>query len=165
MIDADGFRLNVGIVLANKHGKVLWARRVLGNEAWQFPQGGVREGESLDDAMFRELYEEVGLNPEHIEVLASTKELLHYKLPKRLIRKNTKPVCIGQKQCWYLLRLIADDSNIKLDCSESPEFNHWRWVDYWYPLDNIIPFKRDVYKKALTELHPNIKTYQEKENN
>lgn len=151
MIDSDGFRANVGIILANTQGQVLWAKRI-GHDSWQFPQGGIDYGETPLDAMYRELHEEVGLYPQHVELLAVTKDWLRYRLPKRYVRTNQEPLCIGQKQKWFLLRL--DESNaqhIRFDTSK-PEFDEWQWVSYWYPLNQVVAFKRGVYQKALQEL-------------
>ncbi len=151
MIDADGFRANVGIILVNTQGQVLWAKRI-GHDSWQFPQGGIGRGETPLEAMYRELYEEVGLYPEHVEVLAVTRDWLRYRLPKRYVRAGQEPLCIGQKQKWFLLKL--DDANtrhIRFDV-DTPEFDDWRWVSWWYPLSYVVPFKRAVYQKALAEL-------------
>ena len=152
VIDSDGFRPNVGIVLANDHGQVLWARRVGGRDAWQFPQGGINAGESPEQALYRELHEEVGLDPEAVQILGRTRGWLRYRLPKRFIRKGQNPVCIGQKQKWFLLRLLADDDSVRLDLNDKPEFDHWQWVSYWYPLNQVISFKREVYRRAMKEL-------------
>lgn len=154
MIDKDGFRANVGIMVANDHGQLLWARRVGGKDAWQFPQGGINRGESPRDALYRELEEEIGLTADAVEVLATTRGWLRYRLPKRYVRKGQKPLCIGQKQKWFLLRLTSDEAAIKLDLNDTPEFDHWRWVSYWYPLNQVIPFKREVYRRAMKELAP-----------
>lgn len=151
MVDSDGFRPNVGIMLANTHGQLLWARRI-GQDAWQFPQGGIQTDESPEEAMFRELHEEVGLTPAAVEVVASTRGWLRYRLPQRFVRRHSQPVCIGQKQRWFLLRLLADDAAVRVDHSESPEFDDWRWVSYWYPLGQVVAFKREVYRRALAEL-------------
>ncbi|MEJ2531213.1 MAG: RNA pyrophosphohydrolase [Halioglobus sp.] len=152
MIDSDGFRPNVGIVLANDRGQVLWARRVGGRDAWQFPQGGINRGESAEQALFRELREEVGLSPEAVEVLGTTRGWLRYRLPRRFVRTGQNPVCIGQKQKWFLLRMLADDEAVRFDLNDKPEFDHWQWVSYWYPLNQVIAFKREVYRKAMKEL-------------
>lgn len=152
MIDSDGFRANVGIVLANDRGQVLWARRVGGRDAWQFPQGGINADESPEQALYRELHEEVGLSPEAVQILGTTRGWLRYRLPRRFIRKGQNPVCIGQKQKWFLLRLLADDGAVQLDLNDKPEFDHWRWVSYWYPLNQVISFKREVYRRAMKEL-------------
>ncbi len=151
MIDSDGFRPNVGIILANARGQVLWARRV-GQDAWQFPQGGINHKETPEQAMFRELKEEVGLSPQDVEVIACTRGWLRYRLPKRMIRYHSKPLCIGQKQKWFLLRLVSPEERVRFDQSGKPEFDGWRWVSYWYPLGQVISFKREVYRSALKEL-------------
>lgn len=153
MIDRDGFRPNVGIMVANGHGQVLWARRI-GQDAWQFPQGGINRDETPEEALYRELGEEIGLQADDVELLATTRGWLRYKLPKRLIRKGSKPVCIGQKQKWFLLRLLGAEDQIRFDVDEKPEFDGWRWVSYWYPMGDVVAFKREVYRKALLELAP-----------
>ena len=138
--------------MANDHGQVLWARRVGGRDAWQFPQGGINRGETPEEALYRELEEEIGLTADSVEVLGSTRGWLRYRLPRRFIRKNQNPVCIGQKQKWFLLRLVADDAAVRLDLNAKPEFDHWQWVSYWYPLNQVISFKREVYRRAMKEL-------------
>ncbi len=152
MIDTNGYRPNVGIIICNKNSQLLWAKRYK-QYSWQFPQGGVDENETLEQAMYRELYEEVGLKPKHVKILAKTKYWVRYQLPKHLVRRGTPPpICIGQKQRWFLLQLVADEVNIKFDVCEHPEFDNWRWVSYWYPIRQIIDFKKDVYQKTLKEL-------------
>lgn len=155
MIDSDGFRPNVGIVLANAKGEVLWARRI-GQDAWQFPQGGINRDETAEDALYRELNEEVGLEPQHVRMLACTRGWLRYRLPERLVRKVDRgPVCIGQKQKWFLLQMLAEDSAVAFDQGgHKPEFDGWRWVSYWYPLGQVVSFKREVYRRAMKELAP-----------
>jgi putative (di)nucleoside polyphosphate hydrolase len=153
VVDADGYRPNVGIILANPAGQLFWARRV-GQEAWQFPQGGIRRNESPDQALFRELYEEVGLSPCHVEVVGCTRGWLRYRLPERFIRRHRHPVCVGQKQRWYVLRFLGQESDLCLQRGERPEFDGWRWVDYWEPLREVVFFKRRVYRRALEELAP-----------
>ncbi len=151
MIDADGFRLNVGIVLCNDAGHVFWARR-LGMQSWQFPQGGIKPHEDPEAAMYRELYEETGLSAGDVELIGRTRDWLHYRLPARYIRRHSLPLCIGQKQLWFLLRLRADETRICLDRCGRPEFDAWRWVEYWHPLREVVYFKKEVYRRALTEL-------------
>lgn len=153
MIDSEGFRSNVGIIIANAQGELLWARRV-GQDAWQFPQGGINQGESPEQALFRELQEEVGLTEKDVEVLACTRGWLRYRLPQRLLRRDSKPLCIGQKQKWFLLRMLSADDSVSFDSDHKPEFDQWRWVSYWYPLDQVVAFKKEVYRRALKELAP-----------
>ncbi len=155
MIDANGFRLNVGIILCNQDGKVFWARRI-GREVWQFPQGGINPNETPEDALIRELYEEVGLSAEHVEIVGCTRHWLRYRLPERLVRHDVSPLCIGQKQRWFALRLVGGDHDVCLNSTESPEFDNWKWVTYWHPLKEVASFKRNVYERALRELRPLI---------
>lgn len=152
MIDSDGYRPNVGIILANQSGQVLWARRI-GEDAWQFPQGGIHDRESPEEALYRELGEEIGLSRGQVEIVGCTKGWLRYKLPGRLLRQN-KTAFVGQKQKWYLLKMLSADEAVRVDRSRSPEFDEWRWVSYWYPLGQVVSFKRDVYRRALKELVP-----------
>lgn len=151
MIDPDGYRPNVGIVLMRPDGRVFWARRVR-RDGWQFPQGGMNTDETPVEAMYRELREETGLLPEHVEVLGATPGWLRYRLPPRAIRHHERQVCIGQKQVWFLLRLVGDETHLRLDATDTPEFDHWRWVDFWYPIEHVVMFKRGVYARALGHL-------------
>ncbi len=152
-IDADGFRANVGIILANADNKLLLGGR-RGAKGWQFPQGGMLEGEDPVDAMFRELHEEIGLEAGDVEVLGVSSDWLRYRLPDRFIRRNSRPLCIGQKQRWFMLRLITDDSRVRFDRCDKPEFDRVRWVQFWRPVNEVIYFKRRVYARALHELGP-----------
>ncbi len=157
MIDCEGYRPNVGIILSNLEGQVFWARRI-GQNAWQFPQGGIQDKETPEQAMFRELKEETGLRPQDVEIIGVTKDWLKYKLPHRFIRKNQRPLCIGQKQIWFMLRMLCDETTVDLSSTEKPEFDHWRWVDYWLPSKQVIFFKRQVYREALRQLKPFLKS-------
>ena len=151
MLDKDGFRPNVGIILLNQRNEVFWGKRVR-QHSWQFPQGGIKYGESPEQAMFRELYEEIGLKPDHVKIVARTREWLRYEVPEQWIRRDMRGNYRGQKQIWFLLRLVGRDSDVCLRASEHPEFDAWRWNSYWIPLNNVIEFKRGVYEAALIEL-------------
>lgn len=153
MIDPDGYRPNVGIVLMREDGRVFWARRV-SRDGWQFPQGGMNTDETPVEAMYRELREETGLLPEHVDVLGSTPGWLRYRLPRRCVRVGERPICIGQKQVWFLLRLLGREEDFRLDLTDKPEFDQWRWVDFWYPAEHVVTFKRRVYFQALSHLAP-----------
>ena len=153
-LDPHGFRPNVGIVISNDVGNVFWARRVGGDNAWQFPQGGMQPNETPEDALYRELFEEVGLTPASGKILAVTSRWLRYRLPKLLRRYNSSSRFRGQNQKWYLLKLVGDENDISMNCSDKPEFDAWRWVSYWYPLTEIVGFKQEVYRRALRELAP-----------
>ena len=152
MLDRDGYRPNVGIILVNDRDEVFWGKRVH-QHAWQFPQGGIKHGETPEQAMYRELEEEVGLKGDHVRILGRTRHWLRYEVPDRWMRRDWRGAYRGQKQIWYLLRLVGRDCDVKLRTSDKPEFDAWRWLDYWVPPDSVIEFKREVYRKALAELH------------
>lgn len=152
----DGYRPNVGIIVANDDGDVLWGRRVK-HDGWQFPQGGIEPRESVVDAAYRELYEEVGLKRKHVELLGRTHGWLRYDLPK--IPQRGGHQIRGQKQAWVLFKLTTSDDKVRLNNCEKPEFDAWRWVDYWHPVNEIIHFKRQVYERALEQLHPLVEQY------
>jgi putative (di)nucleoside polyphosphate hydrolase len=161
MLDRDGYRPNVGIVLANPRNEVFWGKRV-NQHAWQFPQGGIKHGETPLQAMYRELEEEIGLQPVHVRVLGRTREWLRYDVPEKWSRTardgwsespGARGAYRGQKQIWFLLRMTARDCDVSLRASGHPEFDAWRWHDYWVPLETVIDFKREVYRQALIELH------------
>ena len=154
-VDTEGYRANVAIVVCNGRGQVLWARRSR-RDGWQFPQGGVEQDETVEEAAFRELYEEIGLRPEHVKLLARTYSWLRYDVPSfnsRSPRSNFR----GQKQLWFLFQMLGKDSDVCLDRVSKPEFDRWRWVDYWDPVERIVSFKREVYQSALEELEPFFK--------
>ena len=151
MLDRDGFRPNVGIVLLNQKNQVFWGKRIR-THSWQFPQGGINFGETPEQAMFRELHEEVGLLPDHVRIVARTRDWLRYEVPMHFIRRDARGHYKGQKQIWFLLQLTGRDCDMNLRATDHPEFDAWRWNEYWIPLDVVIEFKRDVYQMALTEL-------------
>ena len=151
MLDRDGYRPNVAIVIVNGRNLVFWGKRVR-EHSWQFPQGGINPGEAPEQAMYRELHEEVGLQPQHVRVLGRTREWLRYEVPHHWIKREWRGSYRGQKQIWYLLRLTGRDNDVSLRATDRPEFDAWRWHDYWIPLETVIDFKRDDYRRALLEL-------------
>jgi putative (di)nucleoside polyphosphate hydrolase len=151
MLDREGFRPNVGIILLNQKNQVFWGKRIR-THSWQFPQGGIDRGETPEQAMIRELHEEVGLKPEHVRIVARTRDWLRYEVPDRFIRRDARGFYKGQKQIWFLLQMVAPDHHLNLRATDHPEFDAWRWNDYWVPLDVVVEFKRGVYEMALTEL-------------
>ena len=151
MLDREGFRPNVGIVLLNQKNQVFWGKRIR-THSWQFPQGGINYGETPEQAMFRELHEEVGLVADHVRIVARTRDWLRYEVPDHFIRRDARGHYRGQKQIWFLLQLVGRDSDMNLRATDHPEFDAWRWNEYWVPLEFVIEFKRDVYQMALTEL-------------
>lgn len=158
----DGYRPNIGIVLMNRFGKVLWARRA-SRDGWQFPQGGIKRNESLEDALFRELYEEVGLADHQVNMLAHTSGWLRYDLPghyRRRVRPQRRGAPFrGQKQIWCLLALLDDDSEVCLSATRKPEFDKWVWTEWWSAVQQIVDFKRPVYESVWSELNPFLSSY------
>ncbi len=152
-IDAEGFRANVGIILANADNRLLLGGRV-GAKGWQFPQGGMFEGEEPVEAMYRELREEIGLERDDVHLLGVTRDWLRYRLPRKYVRRNSDPLCVGQKQRWFMLRLVSDEERVRFDRGDKPEFDRARWVHFWRPVKEVIYFKRRVYARALYELGP-----------
>lgn len=153
IFDGQGFRYNVGIIILNAQNQVFWGRRC-GQDAWQFPQGGMQGGESSEQAMFRELWEETGLYASDVLVLGETRAWLRYRLPLRFRRRRRAGLvqCIGQKQKWFLLRLKKEETTIDLAATGTPEFDQWRWLNYWQAIEEVVHFKRKVYQLALQEL-------------
>jgi putative (di)nucleoside polyphosphate hydrolase len=164
VVDKDGFRSNVAIVIGDGSGRLFWAKR-LGQTAWQFPQGGIDRGESVEDALYRELYEEVGLESGDVNIIQRSKKWLRYNIPPQMQRKHSKPLCIGQKQRWFYLQMTCDPGKVRFDTSGTPEFDDWQWVNYWYPVNSVISFKRTVYRNALQEFsaaNARLQTLQQK---
>jgi putative (di)nucleoside polyphosphate hydrolase len=153
VIDRDGYRANVGMMLMSADDKLFIARRA-GGRGWQCPQGGMRSGETAEESLFRELKEEIGLAAGDVQIIGRTRHWLRYRLPSRCVRHDVQPLCLGQKQYWFLLRLRHADIRIRFDLTAQPEFDRWRWVDYWQPIREVIYFKRAVYTRALHELGP-----------
>ena len=151
MLDRDGYRPNVGIIIVNHRNEVFWGKRVR-EHSWQFPQGGIKHGETPEQAMYRELHEETGLQAEHVRILGRTREWLRYEVPREWIKRDIRGNYRGQKQIWFLLRMVGRDCDVRLRASDHPEFDAWRWHEYWVPLDAVIEFKRNVYHQALNEL-------------
>ncbi|MFA7437314.1 RNA pyrophosphohydrolase [Castellaniella sp.] len=151
MLDREGYRPNVGIILVNRKNQVFWGKRIK-EHAWQFPQGGIKQGESPVQAMYRELHEETGLQAEHVRILGRTRDWLRYDVPDHYVRRELRGHYRGQKQIWFLLRMVGRDCDVSLRATSTPEFDAWRWNTYWVPLDAVIEFKRDVYSRALHEL-------------
>jgi putative (di)nucleoside polyphosphate hydrolase len=151
MLDREGFRPNVGIILLNHKNEVFWGKRIR-THSWQFPQGGIKHGETPEQAMFRELHEEVGLTADHVRIIARTRDWLRYEVPDHFIRRDARGHYRGQKQIWFLLQMTGRDSDMNLRATDHPEFDAWRWNEYWVPLEAVIEFKRGVYQMALTEL-------------
>lgn len=146
------YRKGVGIMLINKDCKVFVGQRVKeSSEAWQMPQGGIDEGENSDEALMRELLEEVGTN--NIEIIYSSTNWYTYNIPLEFVPKWWGDKYIGQQQKWYLAKFLGNDSEININ-TESPEFVSWRWVDIDELPELIVSFKRELYQDIIKEFRP-----------
>lgn len=147
----EGYRPNVAMIVINNDNKVLICRR-RNTQTWQFPQGGIDPNENIQEAMYRELYEEVGLSKEDVNIIGKSKKTITYDIPITLRSKVLGGKFKGQDQKWFLLKTIKDDLKINLNNEMIPEFEEFEWVSYWRSLDRIIDFKKEAYRQALTEL-------------
>jgi len=145
------YRPCVGVMLVNDEGKVFVGKRIDNKEGdrWQMPQGGVDEGEDLDVAMLRELAEETGARPEHLEMLGRLDEELFYDLPPELHGKLWGGRYKGQRQSWYCVRFTGRDEDIDLEGHTDPEFCEFKWVEPDLLPELIVPFKREVYRAVV----------------
>ncbi|HEX7854053.1 MAG TPA: RNA pyrophosphohydrolase [Sphingobium sp.] len=148
------YRPCVGIMMVNRGGQVFVGQRIDSKEgdAWQMPQGGIDPGEEAEQAAVRELGEETGVKPEHIQFLARTKEELLYDLPDELIGRLWGGKYRGQRQYWFLARFLGEDADIDI-ATEHPEFDKWRWAAADTLVDLIVPFKKKIYRAVVAEFH------------
>lgn len=145
------YRPCAGILLLNRHDQIFVGERLDRPGAWQMPQGGIDEGESPEVAALRELEEEIGVRADQVQLLAQTEDWVLYDLPEHLKGKMWGGKFAGQKQLWFKLRLLADDDAIDIETSH-PEFGRWKWSDPQTVIDEIVDFKRDVYRTVLNQL-------------
>ena len=146
-----GYRLNVALVVINKDKKVLICKRKNMN-SWQFPQGGIDDGESPLKSAKRELFEEVGIPSKSVKLISSTEDWFKYEVPSKSRRRNFLDKKFkGQKQKWFMFKLI-EDVEITFDYDPANEFEEYMWVSYWYPLNVIVSFKQRVYCQAMNSL-------------
>ncbi len=153
---SSAYRPNVGIMLVNRAGRVFVAQRIDSpGAAWQMPQGGIDPQEDPRRAALRELEEETGIPPELVRIVAETAGWLCYDFPPELAPRLWKGGYRGQRQRWYLMRFLGDDSQIRIDGPE-PEFSDWKWVAPAELVGLIVPFKREVYTRVLEEFAPHL---------
>ena len=143
------YRPAVGVMLLNREGKVFVAQRLDSTlEAWQMPQGGLDEGEDAETGALRELEEETGIHPQHVQIIARCPAELTYDLPEDLVGKLWKGKWKGQRQTWFLCRFTGTDADINLQTAH-PEFRAWRWADPSELPATIVPFKKKLYEDVL----------------
>lgn len=151
------YRPCVGIMLVNREGLVFVGQRIDSKEgdAWQMPQGGIDPGEDAETAALRELGEEAGVVPHHVQLLAQSKEEHFYDLPDPLIGKLWGGRYRGQRQTWFLARFLGVDADINIATAE-PEFCEWKWTPADTLVDLIVPFKKMLYRHIVAEFGPLI---------
>ncbi|MDA7429931.1 RNA pyrophosphohydrolase [Primorskyibacter aestuariivivens] len=152
------YRQNVGVMLVNAAGDAFVGQRMDSEiPAWQMPQGGIDTGEEPRDAALRELTEETGVTPDLVTVEAETEGWISYDLPADLVPRIWKGRYKGQEQKWFLLRFHGTDDQIRIDADDHQEFSEWRWLPADELVDNIVPFKREVYAKVVESFTPYLK--------
>ncbi len=153
-MDKKNYRKGVGIIIVNADGQFFLGKRI-GAEAWQFPQGGIDEGETPKEALYRELHEETGLAENKVEVLAISKRWLVYHIPHVFQRSRKK--YDGAMQKWFLLKLTGNNKDINLNAIDHAEFDAWKWGDEVMAIKSVIRFKRAVYQSILSEFSEVLK--------
>lgn len=149
------YRPCVGVMLLNDKGQVFVGERIDTPGAWQMPQGGIDPGEEPQEAALRELWEEIGVTSDQVEVLARTADWHTYDLPDHLLGKVWKGKYRGQKQLWFVLRLTGPESAINIE-TDHPEFGQWKWSNAAELVSDIVPFKRDIYEALVAEFSDHL---------
>ncbi|SIO04548.1 putative (di)nucleoside polyphosphate hydrolase [Parasphingorhabdus marina DSM 22363] len=149
------YRPCAGVMLANRRGQVFAGQRLDAKDsafpdAWQMPQGGIDPGEDAEMAAVRELEEETGIAPHHIQIIAQCAEEHFYDLPDELMGKIWKGKYRGQRQTWFLMRFTGEDSDVNI-ATDHPEFSAWKWMHPQQLPNLIVPFKRDLYRAIISE--------------
>ena len=151
---AKPYRSAVGIMLLNQKAEVFVGHRIdTKSEAWQMPQGGIDWGESPEQAVFRELWEETGVVQEKVTILRESDDWFHYELPPHLANTLWRGRYRGQRQKWFAMQFNGTDSDINIQ-TEHPEFNEWKWADPLKLPEMIVPFKRDLYAAIVEDFRP-----------
>jgi putative (di)nucleoside polyphosphate hydrolase len=147
------YRKNVGLIVLNLKNELLVCRRK-DQKTWQFPQGGIDNGESPGIAAYRELFEEVGIKQKDVKIIQKSSYWYHYDLPQKYQnRSDSMKKFKGQTQKWFMFKANSD-LEINLLNEIQQEFVAYKWVSFWYPLSHIVAFKKDVYQDVLNEFLP-----------
>jgi putative (di)nucleoside polyphosphate hydrolase len=149
-VDLEQYRPNVGVVLFSPRGQVWLGRRIRtpGPYNWQFPQGGVDDGEDLEAAARRELREETGVVS--ASVLDRTSDWITYDFPPEVLARRDRRGFKGQRQVWFAMRFEGEEREIDLAAVPPVEFDSWRWADMEHALDLVVPFKRSTYRQVIS---------------
>ena len=141
------YRPCVGLCIFNRDGNVFVGERLDSSGAWQMPQGGVDEGEDIRTAAMREMVEEIGTDK--AEIIRIHDQTLKYDIPAEVLaRLPWGKQYRGQEQTWVALRFIGEDSDIKLDAWDHPEFGQYQWVPLSQVPKLIVPFKIETYEEV-----------------
>ena len=156
MIEINSYRIGVGIILLNEEKKVFVGKRIdIKSEFWQMPQGGINKNEKMEDAAYRELYEETGIKK--AKIILRSKKWFQYNIPLALKKKLWKGKYLGQKQKWYVMKFKGNErKDINLNISKE-EFCDWKWINLNELESLIVSFKKEMYKKILKEFEYKIK--------
>ena len=150
------YRSGVGVVLINQNKKIFVGKRIDNqSDSWQMPQGGIDVGEDEDVAMFRELQEETGISSQFVKIIKKSDNYFYYDLPYKLQKKFWGGKYLGQRQRWYLLEFLGDNSNINI-ASQEPEFSEWKWVEKVDLINLIVNFKRELYQQIISEFNDSL---------
>lgn len=146
------YRKNVGAVILNKEKEIFVGKRFGSqfNISWQMPQGGIGENETEEEAIARELQEEVGILKNSFRIISKTKDHHYYTIPKKMRKSAWNNIYVGQRQRWFLIEFLGKDEDFNIQ-TEFPEFLEWKWIKSSEIIENSISFKKEIYATILTE--------------
>tara|TARA_B100000287_G_C20427054_1_gene699900 strand:- start:194 stop:676 length:483 start_codon:yes stop_codon:yes gene_type:complete len=156
-MDKKNYRKGVGMVVVNSSGQFFLGKRI-GKESWQFPQGGIDEGETPKDALYRELHEETGISQDKVEIITISNKWLVYHIPHIFQRSKRKFEGVMQK--WFLLHFLGNNEDIDLNSTGHAEFDAWKWGDKKTAIESVIRFKKAVYVSILDEFSESLERFE-----